>query len=190
MTDKKYHRQVYILLCTLVTGLCLDWGYTQTSEHYSMHRSVIAQGGAASSSSDFLLQDCVGQPSPPGFSSSENYWMLAGFWEDETRGTDVYDDSGVNIPAEIYLMQNYPNPFNNETTIEYQLAKDGPVDIRIYDLYGGEVKVLLAEDKKTGYHEVSWDGTNQLGLPLPSAMYICKGQIGDQWFTRKVIILK
>ena len=64
------------------------------------------------------------------------------------------------IPREYSLSQNYPNPFNPITKIKYQIPKNSFVSLRIFDLLGNEVAILVNENKKAGYYEVNFDGTN------------------------------
>ena len=64
------------------------------------------------------------------------------------------------IPKQFSLSQNYPNPFNPATTIKFALPKDVNVTLKIYDLLGREVKTLVNEIKKSGYYEVSFDGSS------------------------------
>ncbi len=66
------------------------------------------------------------------------------------------DDSG-ELPVASSLTQNYPNPFNTVTTIEYSLAKAGPVQLQIYNIVGQLVETLVIGEQAAGYHQVRWD---------------------------------
>ena len=63
--------------------------------------------------------------------------------------TDIYYTGNVT-PTEYALAQNFPNPFNPNTTIRYQLPKDGMVTLKIYDILGSEVATLVNEEKAAG----------------------------------------
>ena len=65
----------------------------------------------------------------------------------------------VSPPARFELFQNYPNPFNPVTTITYQLTTDGNVSLRVYNLLGQEVKVLVDGEKEAGYHQETWNAS-------------------------------
>ncbi|MDI6804512.1 MAG: right-handed parallel beta-helix repeat-containing protein [Bacteroidota bacterium] len=43
-------------------------------------------------------------------------------------------------PVEYKLNQNYPNPFNPSTLIKYQLPQANKVEIKIYNIFGQEIK--------------------------------------------------
>ncbi|MCI0473767.1 MAG: hypothetical protein L0Y76_09310, partial [Ignavibacteria bacterium] len=72
------------------------------------------------------------------------------------NGNNSADVVENKIPGSYELSQNYPNPFNPTTTIKYALPKDGFVTLKIYDITGREVKVLINEVKKTGYYSVNF----------------------------------
>ena len=71
------------------------------------------------------------------------------------------------IPAEYSLSQNYPNPFNPATTIRYEIPEQGHVSIKIYDMLGREVAVLVDDVVAAGRYSVQFDASN-----LPSGIYI------------------
>ena len=75
--------------------------------------------------------------------------------------------------VEFSLFQNYPNPFNPTTTIKYFIpstnnpllggARSGSVlvQLKIYNILGREIAVLVNEEQRPGYYEVEWDASNQ-----------------------------
>jgi hypothetical protein len=83
------------------------------------------------------------------------------------------------------LEQNYPNPFNPETIIEFQVLNTTPVSIKVYDLIGREVAVLINEVKQPGVYQVSFDGEN-----LASGVYFYKMVAGDFSSVKKMNLLK
>ena len=83
------------------------------------------------------------------------------------------------------LEQNYPNPFNPNTTIRYQLPKDGFLTLKIYDILGNEITTLVNENKTKGRYEVNFNASS-----LASGVYLYKLQIGDFINTKKMIFLK
>lgn len=83
-----------------------------------------------------------------------------------------------------------PNPFNPETTIHYELAKQGPVDIKIYDVTGRLVRELVRGSQVVGTHDVRWDGTDRRGSPTASGVYFVRMIANNQTFTRKMVLLK
>ncbi len=83
------------------------------------------------------------------------------------------------------LEQNYPNPFNPTTTINYQIPKDGFVTLKIYDVLGREVAVLVNENKSTGRYNINFNASN-----LASGVYMYQIKVNDFVSTKKLLLLK
>lgn len=105
------------------------------------------------------------------------------------------DDGSI---ATFTLDQNYPNPFNALTRINYTVPTTAEMDLRIYDLLGREVAVLLNRTEHGGYHHVYWDGKDHFGRPVPSGIYFYRLEAADPVFTsqpvfietRKIVLLR
>ncbi|MFZ0390336.1 MAG: FlgD immunoglobulin-like domain containing protein, partial [Calditrichia bacterium] len=94
------------------------------------------------------------------------------------------------IPLEFAVQQNYPNPFNPETKIEYALPENGPVDIIIYNTLGQKVRTLVSGYTEAGYHEVRWDGSNDMGNQAASGLYFYLVKAGKHQVTKKMLMLR
>jgi len=57
-------------------------------------------------------------------------------------------------PEAIALHQNFPNPFNPQTSISYEIDKDGMVRLSLYDLTGREVISRVFKQRKKYYLEL------------------------------------
>lgn len=79
----------------------------------------------------------------------------------------------------------YPNPFNPTTTIEYDIPSRTQVSLRIYNLIGQEVAVLVNEEQVAGHKAVVFNADG-----LPSGVYVCRLTAGDYVATRKLILLR
>jgi hypothetical protein len=88
------------------------------------------------------------------------------------------------------LGQNYPNPFNPRTTIRFSLPYKSLVDLRVYDVAGGLVKTILAEEFPAGLHTTTWDGTDRRGSAVASGVYFYKIVAGPDVATRKMVLLR
>lgn len=97
--------------------------------------------------------------------------------------TGVVAESGV--PSEFSLKQNFPNPFNPTTNIKYALPKESRVSLKVYNLIGQEVKVLVNQVQPAGNYIVDFNAAN-----LPSGMYIYRLDAGSFNQTRKMTLLK
>jgi hypothetical protein len=98
--------------------------------------------------------------------------------------TDVADPQ-AGQPQSFALSQNYPNPFNPSTTISYQLAAVGHVDLRVYDVLGREVAVLVNGVRNPGTYNVTFGGSS-----LSSGVYLYRLSIGSMTATRKMVLMK
>jgi hypothetical protein len=83
------------------------------------------------------------------------------------RETNVSSVSGDENPIKNFgLEQNYPNPFNPTTEIRYRLLVTGIVTLKVYNILGKEIAILVNEELAAGEHEVKFDATD-----LPSGIY-------------------
>lgn len=102
--------------------------------------------------------------------------------------------SGVNndddVPGKFQLAQNYPNPFNPSTTIKFGLPQASDVTVKIFDILGQEVRILVNRNMTAGFHTVNFDASN-----LMSGMYIYRIQangVDGKDFTdvKKMLLVK
>jgi hypothetical protein len=103
----------------------------------------------------------------------------------------IYTTEGVNFEG-VYnyaLEQNYPNPFNPSTSINYSIPVLGNVNLKVYNLLGSEVAVLVDEYKEAGNYSVEFS-TEDLKNSLGSGVYIYTLKSGSFTQTRKMVVLK
>ena len=97
----------------------------------------------------------------------------------------------VGLPSKFALEQNYPNPFNPATTINFSLASDASVTLKIFDVLGQEVNSFINNDMKAGYHSYYFDASR-----LSSGIYFyqltAKSSSNGSKFvdTKKMILTK
>lgn len=139
-----------------------------------------------------------------GFGTNSNSILrVTGYSKDSTlKGSDVVRiGDAQSLPAEnqnFYLSQNYPNPFNSATKIRYAVPasslssnlKKGSnesrfVSLKVYDVLGNEVAVLVNEEKSPGVHEVEFSSSN-----LSSGIYLYRINAENYSAEKKLIILK
>jgi len=83
-----------------------------------------------------------------------------------------------------------PNPFNPSTTIRYELRRDGPVEIAVYDVAGARVRTLVNGFATSGEHRVTWNGRDDAGDRLASGVYLCSLRVADVRETRRMMLIK
>lgn len=90
-----------------------------------------------------------------------------------------------SIVKNFSLSQNYPNPFNPSTKINFAIPNSEHVSLRVYDLLGREVKVLVNESLTPGEYEIDFDGKN-----LSSGMYYYSLRAGEYVDVKKMVLVK
>ena len=91
----------------------------------------------------------------------------------------------VNGPEQYSLDQNYPNPFNPSTLIKYSIAKDGFVNVSIFNLLGEKVATLVNGNAKAGSYEINFNASQ-----LSSGVYFYSIEAGDFKAVRKMMLMK
>lgn len=84
---------------------------------------------------------------------------------DTTIWTDVEDNENQQERTFV-LNQNFPNPFNSQTTISYYLPHRSHITLKLYDILGKELKILLREELESGEHNLKF-----IDNSLPSGVY-------------------
>jgi len=97
----------------------------------------------------------------------------------------VEENQSSQIPASFELYQNYPNPFNPSTLIKFQVANSTHVSLKVYDIIGREVAVLVNEVKEPGTYEVTFNAKE-----LSSGIYFYKMIAGNFSSVKKMNLLK
>lgn len=83
------------------------------------------------------------------------------------------------------LNQNYPNPFNPSTKITYEISQREMVSLKVYDMLGKEVDVLVDELQSPGKYELYFDGKH-----MSSGVYFYRLKAGTNSVQKKMILLK
>jgi hypothetical protein len=87
-----------------------------------------------------------------------------------------------------------PNPFNPSTMIEFSLAAEGRVTVRVFDCAGRVVRTLTDGELEAGPHATVWDGATDTGQRAASGVYFVKMEIAGHTdafrATRKLVLLK
>src|SRR5262245_24030267 len=89
-------------------------------------------------------------------------------------------------PRGVALVATTPNPFHHETTLEFELAHDGDVRLRLYDAGGRRVRTLIDAALPAGRHHVTWNGLDDAGRRLPAGLYFCRLAAGAAIDQRRI----
>ena len=89
------------------------------------------------------------------------------------------------VPTAFRLFQNYPNPFNPTTRIQYSVPSTQYISLKIYDVLGREVALLVDGIRQPGTYTVRWDASR-----FSSGVYFYRLQAGKYVDTNKMILLR
>ena len=84
------------------------------------------------------------------------------------------------------LFQNYPNPFNPTTMISYNLSTPTYVSLKVFDVIGNKIQVLVDEMQSSGRHKIEFDASH-----MSSGIYFYRLVAnGSYRSTKKMIFIK
>jgi hypothetical protein len=108
-----------------------------------------------------------------------------------TQPTGVHE-TGSQRASAFRLLANYPNPFNPSTKVPFEIAGINPVkvELRVYNLLGQKIAILLEAPLWPGNYEAVWDGKNRFGKAVPSGVYFYELQAGPFRQKRKMILAR
>lgn len=174
---------------------------------YRVYRSQVSESADATCLNSVLIPATnTSQQSDYSFTDTENqvygtwYYWLEGI---EFNGTGEFygpvsvlltDPNGEDTPtpdiaAQINLT-SYPNPFNPNTTVSFYLPKPAQAEVAIYNLKGEKVKQYSAASYATGWHRLTWNGTDSKGNAAASGIYYVKLKTADVIKTHKIVLTK
>jgi len=99
--------------------------------------------------------------------------------------SEIIEIQQQTTPSEFILYQNYPNPFNPTTKISWQSSVDSWQTLKIYDMLGNEVAILVDEYRRPGNYEINFNA-----IDLTSGIYFYKVEVGGLSATKKMILLR
>lgn len=91
----------------------------------------------------------------------------------------------LEVPTNFSVKQNFPNPFNPTTKIEFTIPTDNNVEIKVFNVLGMEVAILLNEHRQAGIHNIEFNASN-----LSSGIYFYKVVSGNFSEIKKMVLLR
>jgi hypothetical protein len=166
--------------------------YRSVSAESSYERIAVITGrGNSSERKEYQWRDNSVEP-------NRTYWYRIS--DVSIKGEDVFHQSisistsakaaESAVPLEYTLSQSYPNPFNPTTTVAYQLAEAGNVELAVYNLTGERIALLVDQAQAAGYYTAQWNGLDDRGRAVGSSMYIIRMRAGSFSGVVKVNLLR
>lgn len=99
--------------------------------------------------------------------------------------TATTKEAELNLPTKYTLSHSYPNPFYGTTRIRYGLPQSASVSLKVYDIQGRAVRIIVHENQSAGWHEVIFEG----GM-LPGGVYFYHFESGNFHAVRQMVLLR
>ena len=152
------------------------WTYTgphiPRPEQPRLHLNLWKLEGSPASDQEIVFQDFVFVPE-----------IAVAVADDPAIGALPGAPAGRLYPAA-------PNPFNPQTTVRFELDRDGSAALEIYDLNGRRVRTLVNGHLTAGGHRATWNGRDDAGHSLASGVYLVRLRGNDFVDSRRVALLK
>ncbi len=91
----------------------------------------------------------------------------------------------IGTPNSYNISQNYPNPFNPSTKINFEMAKEGNVSIKVFDYTGKEISTLVNGFRSAGYYTIDFNAIN-----LSSGIYFYRMEANNFTKVMKMSLIK
>ncbi len=120
------------------------------------------------------------------FGNDEHLYTLAG--DTLYRSTESVLSAGIlsNNSSNLFILsQNYPNPFNPTTTIAFQIKNNEWVTLKIYDILGKEIAIIVDEKLSPGSYSKAWNAS-----VFPSGVYYYRLQTGNFSEVKKLLLVQ
>lgn len=127
------------------------------------------------------------------FASNEQYGFEGWYIDDISITTDRVtgtEDPPSGIPAATRLLAAWPNPFNPATSIPFELAAPGHVELTVYEVSGRLIRTLCDKGFDAGIHSALWDGRDNAGRQVSSGVYFCRLKTGIYTATSRLVLLR
>jgi hypothetical protein len=138
-----------------------------------------------------LFYDVRAYYSPNSIYTDPSFEGVYGFYNTNKLPSEMaQNQTSLELPT-IMSASNYPNPFNPTTTISYQLPEKSFVTLKVFDILGKEVAILVNETKSAGYHSVIFNaGHSERGRGMTSGVYIYTISANGITQSKKMLLAK
>jgi PKD repeat protein len=96
-------------------------------------------------------------------------------------------EENTTRPTPFALHHSAPNPFGSSTLIRYNLASATHVRLRVFDVSGRLVQVLVDANQQPGAHETSWAGRDRHGQRAAAGVYFFRLEAGGKSSSQRVV---
>ncbi len=125
------------------------------------------------------------------FTSTTNGYVVGNGKTLIKYGMPLATEDANGLPTEFSLSQNYPNPFNPATKINFNLTETGFTTLKVFDILGNEVAILVNKEQPPGEYSVKFniEWTDLESVPM-SGIYFYQLTVGNNVETKKMVLMK
>ena len=192
LVDERNCSSTNFPMVTKQSGVTLQSSFPWMYSIYEADSTVIINPGSSVVASTGYNR----APRIDGYAFGAGGWQVAAVWESNRDGrTHLYSKNRFQwngsvsresyAAAEFSLSQNYPNPFNPATTFRFSLPSSQIVSMKIFDVLGREVAMLVNERLDAGSYRVDWNASEQT-----SGTYFAVIKTALHSETKKIVLLK
>ena len=116
--------------------------------------------------------------------NNKSGWSIPIHFKVNHTAVDV-ETKKYSPPGKYELAQNYPNPFNLNTNIKFQILNTCFVSLKVYDILGNEVSVIVSKYLPSGSYKYEWNASE-----LPSGVYFYRMITGNYADVKKMLLMK
>ena len=193
VTQSIHYQYGKIFFANPNTGELLDtidvskWNFDKTGA-YNTRSGGTTPGNASGYTSTFNVSfdenDNIYSQSYNGWTAEK--WLYSGTLPTIPNEIVSVEREVGGAPENFSLSQNYPNPFNPSTQIKFGISEASNVDLRVYDVLGREVAVLVNNEYlSAGSYITKFNASN-----LASGIYVYRLTAGANTVSRKMQLLK
>jgi hypothetical protein len=110
--------------------------------------------------------------------------------ENGGSGTAMIRLAGSPLAGRALLEPACPNPFNPVTHIRYRIPGKSHTILRVYDVTGKRIRLLVEEVKDAGEYTVVWKGKDDRGNHVASGTYFCRIDACGRSETRRLLLVR
>src|SRR6185436_1749108 len=134
-------------------------------------------------------------------SGALTYWVRGrdgtGNWSEAsplsipTIGSGAVRAAGADGAVAVdFLASPTPNPFRGRATVRFGLAREGDVQLELFDVTGRSVRTLAAGKQAAGEHTLTWDGRDRQGHEVQAGVYFVRLRTPSRTFHSRVVSLR
>jgi hypothetical protein len=167
-------------------------GWKSVVDGFSWHHLSEVNYGGEECSKDSLaiLEGMLDLVAPELAWLADGGAMPFGKWRYPCEDSEVGDDAEIHLSGPVdFLYPSRPNPFRGTATVRFSLAKEGRVEIAIYDVTGRLVRTLHDGKAPAGESTMIWDGTDDAGHRMGSGVFWVEMNAGGYQSTKRLVTL-